>query len=103
MDQIIPSLEMDNLFKIELLDAISKAEKTLIKPFSGYRKLINNRGSFGAASYLLNKPDLDSFHVLCKTGFKDCTMESFIVSEKYSKFFTSKQLAIAQNRLDEFK
>lgn len=102
MNTTVPSLDMDNAFRDDLLIAIERAEKTLIKPFSGYRKLIKNRGSFGAAFYLLEKPDLDSFTVLCKTGFKDCTMESFIVSPKYSKFFTTKQLEKAQKRLDNF-
>jgi len=104
MNMAIPimSKHIEDEFKTDLLNGISSAEDSGIRPFSAYRKLIKNNGSYDAAIYLLKNHDLKSFTLLCKSGLSHCTIESFIVSDKYSPYFTPSQLKVAQDRLDSF-
>jgi|GEM_PF-5206396 hypothetical protein len=93
---------VDDAFGEDLNKAIEKAIKAHVGSFSRYKQLIKSGGGQSAAFHLLEHHDLKSFEKLCKSGFKDCTIESFIVSEKYRRYFTTTQLRIAQDRLDLF-
>ena len=93
---------VDAAFAEDLSKAIDKAIKAHVGSFSRYKQLIKSGGGQSAAFHLLEHHDLKSFEKLCKSGFKDCTIESFIVSEKYRRYFTTNQLRIAQDRLDLF-
>jgi hypothetical protein len=93
---------VDDEFGEDLNKAIGKAVKAHVGTFSRYKQLIKSGGGQSAAFHLLEHHDLKSFEILCKSGFKDCTIESFIVSEKYRRYFTTAQLKTAQDRLDLF-
>jgi hypothetical protein len=95
-------LDTNKEFTKDLLDGIERAIKSHVGQFSRYKQLIKSGGGQSAAFHLLEHHDLKSFETLCKSGFKDCTIESFIVSEKYRRYFTTTQLRIAQDRLDLF-
>ena len=93
---------VDDDFGEDLKKAIEKAIKAHVGSFSRYKQLIKSGGGQSAAFHLLEHIDLKSFKTLCDCGYKDSTIESFIVSEKYRRYFTTTQLRIAQDRLDLF-
>ena len=95
-------LDTNKEFTKDLLEGIEMAIKAHVGQFSRYKQLIKSGGGQSAAFHLLEHIDLKSFENLCKSGFKDCTIESYIVSEKYRRYFTTAQLKVAQDRLDLF-
>ena len=93
-------LDTNKEFTKDLLEGIEMAIKAHVGQFSRYKQLIKSGGGQSAAFHLLENIDLKSFKTLCDCGYKDSTIESFIVSEKYRRYFTAAQLKIAQDRLD---
>lgn len=93
---------VDDELSKDLSTAINRAVKAHVGTFSRYKQLIKSGGGQSAALHLLEHHDLKSFKTLCECGFKDSTIESFIVSEKYRRYFTKAQLKVAQDRLDLF-
>ena len=93
-------LETNKEFTKDLLEGIERAIKAHVGQFSRYKQLIKSGGGQSAAFHLLEHHDLKSFKTLCECGFKDSTIESFIVSEKYKRYFSTNQLKVAQERLD---
>src|SRR5690349_21843032 len=64
--------------------------------------MVEERGGYGTAAYLLNKQDQSSgFTELYLRKRLDLTVEHLVLQLEWRQLFTMEELAIAQRRLDE--